>query len=62
MTVPSDEEYDPSVHLSVQDIAADDSKHPSVLRITIKQSKTDLFRKGGGPRSVQWQQCSVISV
>ena len=46
MTVPSDEEYDPSVHLSVQDIAVDDSKHPSVLRITIKQSKTDPFRKG----------------
>ena len=46
MTVPSGEDYDPSVHLSVQDIAANDSKHPSVLRVTIKQSKTDPFRKG----------------
>ena len=46
MTVPSDEEYDSSVHLSVQDIAVDDSKHRSVLRIAIKQSKTDPFRKG----------------
>ena len=46
MTVPSDEEYDPSVHLSVQDISVDDAKHPSVLCIRIKQSKTDPFRKG----------------
>ena len=28
MTVLSDEDHDPSVQLSVQDIAADDSKHP----------------------------------
>ena len=46
MTVPSNEDFDPSVHLSVQDIAADDSKHPSFLRVMIKQSKTDPFRKG----------------
>ena len=46
MTVPSDEEYDPSVHLSVHDISVDDAKHPSVLCIRIKQSKTDPFRKG----------------
>ena len=46
MTVPSDEDYDPSVHLSVQDIAADDLKSLSVLHVMIKQSKTDPFRKG----------------
>ena len=46
MTVPSDEEYDPSVHLSVQDIAVDNSQCPSILCIKIKQSKTDPFRKG----------------
>ena len=46
MTVPTDEEYDPSVHLSVQDISVDDAKHPSVLCIRIKQSKTDPFCKG----------------
>ena len=45
MTVSSDEEYDPSVHfLSVQDISVDDAKH--MLCISIKQSKTDPFRKG----------------
>ena len=46
MTVPSDEEYDPAVHLSVQDVAVDNSSTPSLLRVTIKQSKTDPFRKG----------------
>lgn len=44
--MPSDEEYVPSVHLSVNDILVDDAKHPSVLCIRIKQSKTDPFRKG----------------
>ena len=44
--MPIDEEYDPSVHLSVHDISVDDDKDPSVLCIRIKQSKTDLFRKG----------------
>ena len=38
--------YDASVHLSVQDISVDDSKNPSILRVWIKQSKTDHFRKG----------------
>ena len=46
MTVPGDEEYDPQVHLSVGDIAVDDGRSPSLLRISIKQSKTDPFRKG----------------
>ena len=46
MTAPSDGAYDASVHLSVQDIAVDDSINPSVIRIRIKQSKTDPFRKG----------------
>ena len=44
--MPSDEEYDPSAHLSVHDISVDDAKHPSVLCIRIKQSKTDPFCKG----------------
>ena len=46
MTVPSDQEYDPSAHLSVGDIAVDNSKCPSILCIRIKQCKTDPFRKG----------------
>ena len=46
MTVPSDSEYDESVHLSVRDVAVDDPTHPSIIQIRIKQSKTDPFRKG----------------
>ena len=46
MTVPSDNEYDEAVHLSVRDISVDDPVHPSMLKIRIKQSKTDPFRKG----------------
>ena len=38
--------YDPSVHLSFSDIAVDNLERPAVLRLTIKQSKTDQFRKG----------------
>ena len=46
MTVPSDGSYDPSVHLSRSDIAVDNPGAPTVIRVTIKQSKTDPFRKG----------------
>ena len=46
MTVPSDTKFDPGVHLCVGDIAIDDPAQPSMLRVTIKQLKTDPFRKG----------------
>ena len=46
MTVPSDAGYDQSVHLNRSDIAVDDPRNPAVLRVTIKQSKTDPFRRG----------------
>ena len=45
-TVPSINDYDPTVHLSFQDVAIDSSTAPTVIRISIKQSKTDPFRKG----------------
>ncbi len=46
MIVPSDAAYDPMTHLLRSDIAVDDLGYPSVVRVPIKQSKTDLFRKG----------------
>ena len=46
MSVPSDQAYDPAVHLSMGDVAVDDSRNPSTLQIKIKQSKTDPFRRG----------------
>ena len=46
LTVPSDGSYDPVVHLSFSDLAVDNLQKPSSLRNTIKQSKTDPFRRG----------------
>ena len=38
--------YDPSIHLSIQDIALDSHHHPSLVQFNLKSSKTDPFRKG----------------
>ena len=46
MTTPDDGSYDSAVHLSFGDVAIDDPCRPTFLRVTIKQSKTDPFRKG----------------
>ena len=45
-TVPLINDYDPTVHLSLQDIATDSHTALTVIRLTIKQSKTDPFHKG----------------
>jgi hypothetical protein len=45
-TVPSQADYDPDMHLSLTDIALDNKVIPSVIQVTIKQSKTDPFRQG----------------
>lgn len=45
-TVPSPATYDPEVHLNLGDLALDNHSNPSVIRIAIKQSKTDPFRQG----------------
>lgn len=45
-TVPSWEQYDAAVHLSLADIALDSHSAPTVLRLNIKASKTDPFRQG----------------
>ena len=46
MTVPSDSKFDPHTHLCVGDIALDDSRCPSMVQVTIKQSETDPIWKG----------------
>ena len=38
--------FSPAVHLGADDIAVDSDTSPSCLRIRVKASKTDLFRKG----------------
>ena len=45
-TVPSQSEYDPSTHLSLDDITIDSADSPSLIQVSIKQSKTDPFHKG----------------
>ena len=46
ITVPSEAEYDTGVHLNFPDIAVDSKHNPSLIRVHIKASKTDPFRKG----------------
>ena len=45
-TVPNLSTFSASLHLSVHDIAVDSSSAPSSMRVRIKGSKTDPFRKG----------------
>ena len=45
-TVPTQDEYCPDTHLSPQDITIDSRTSPTVIQVTIKQSKTDPFRVG----------------
>ena len=43
---PSSAAYDPGCHLSLADVALDSHLAPTTIRIAIKQSKTDPYRKG----------------
>ena len=45
-TVPNQEGYDESMHLSLKDISLDNRSNPRLIKVVIKQSKTDPFRKG----------------
>ena len=43
---PSSAAYDPGCHLSLANVALDSHSAPTTIRIAIKQSKTDPYRKG----------------
>ena len=45
-TIPQEGLYDPSCHLSLQDIAVDIRDTPRLMQVDLKQSKTDPFRQG----------------
>jgi len=45
-TVPHPSEFDPAASLCLGDIALDDRLNPSMVQVTLRQSKTDPFRKG----------------
>ena len=38
--------YDPGANLSMEDIAADQRTSPTMIRVSIKWSKTDPFKRG----------------
>ena len=44
--VPSSNGFEPVTHLSLQDATVDNKTSPSLVRINVKQSKTDPFHKG----------------
>lgn len=44
-TVPTLVSFSPDVHLSLDDIAVDSYEVPTLLRVRLKASKTDPFRK-----------------
>lgn len=45
-TTPNASSFNPSCHLTLQDVAFDSHIDPTCLRVHIKASKTDPFRKG----------------
>ena len=44
--VPSELAYDEGQHLNFADVAVNNSSRPRILKVRIKASKTDPFRKG----------------
>ena len=46
MTLASESSFDPGANLCFSDIAIDDPEKPTILRVRIKESKTDPFREG----------------
>ena len=46
ITVPSEKAYDAGAHLNFDDVAVDNVSNPTMLKVTIKSSKTDPFRQG----------------
>ena len=46
ITIPSDNSFDSGAHLSFKDVSVDDVANPSLVKVRIKASKTDPFRRG----------------
>ncbi len=46
LTLPSEAAFDPASHLSMSDVSIDDVASPSVVKLQLKASKTDPFRRG----------------
>ena len=46
VTVPSELAFDPSTHLTFEDIMVDNTTNSTLSKVHLKSSKTDPFRKG----------------
>ena len=46
VTVLSDSAFDPATYIMFEDINVDDTTNPTLLKLRLKASKTDPFRKG----------------
>ena len=46
ITAPTTRTFDPTYHLTLEDISVDNPCQPGAVRVHIKASKTDPFRKG----------------
>ena len=47
-TIPSQQAFDPTMHLTTSDITIDSHTDPSLVRVHLKASKTDQFKQGMG--------------
>ena len=46
MTLPAESAFDPNTHLSFKDVSIDCIENPKIVKLNLKASKTDPFRKG----------------
>ena len=46
MTLPSESGFDPDTHLGFSDVSVDNLTSPKIIKLRLKASKTDPFRKG----------------
>ena len=46
ITVPLESAYDLAAHLTYSDVSINDPGHPTLMKLRLKASKTDSFRKG----------------
>ena len=46
ISIPSDSAFDEGTHLGFSDVTVDSLRHPQVIRVCLKASKTDPFRVG----------------
>ena len=46
VAIPSRNSFHPSYHIAWEDLAVNSCENPTFMQLTLKGSKTDLFRQG----------------